>query len=66
MKNIKLIDTLDQIKDDLQALALFCTKMGISTRELYVEDKELYFISNALEHNAKLIKNVSDELNQDF
>ncbi|MBZ7936531.1 hypothetical protein H2279_07815 [Campylobacter sp. B0100352/1] len=66
MKNIKLIDILDQIKDDLQALALFCTKMGISTRELYVEDKELYFISNALEHNAKLIKNVSDELNQDF
>lgn len=39
--------------------------MGISTSELYVEDKELYFISNALEYNAKLIKDISEELNQD-
>lgn len=65
-KNIELIDTLNQIKDDLQALASLCTKMGISTSEFYVEDKELYFISNALEHNAKLIENISNKLNQNI
>lgn len=67
MKNkIDIIDTLDNIKRDLEALSLFCFKLGIATSEVHVDNVELEFLSKNLEHYAKLIDNISSTLHNNF
>lgn len=57
MKDIFIIDTIDQSKSELKGLVNLVNGLGFLSKEIIIENEELFLIANSLESiYQKLLK----------
>ncbi|HED4896982.1 TPA: hypothetical protein R4753_001739 [Campylobacter jejuni] len=57
MKDIFIIDTIDQSKSELKGLVNLVNRLGFLSKEIIIESEELFLIANSLESiYQKLLK----------